>query len=183
MKISEVEVLVVPGWLGSGKDHWQTRWENKLSTARRVEQDDWENPEQDQWVGRLVQEVETATKPVVLLAHSLGCVTVAHAAPRIKHWVKGAYMVACPDIDDSSRIPANLRSFAPLPTSPLPFTAKLTASRNDPYCSFERAEQLAKLWNIGLQDAGETGHINEESGQGPWPEGLISFAHFMKALR
>ncbi|MDD7911870.1 MULTISPECIES: RBBP9/YdeN family alpha/beta hydrolase [Pseudovibrio] len=182
MKISEAEVLIVPGWQNSGPDHWQSRWQAKLSTARRVEQQDWELPQVEAWVDQLVADVEKATKPVVLVAHSLGVATVVHAAPKIAPWVKGAYLVACPDVDDSSRVPECLRNFGPLPTAALPFHAHLTASRNDPYCTWERSEQLAKLWGIILQDAGETGHLNEESGQGPWPEGLISFAHFMKAL-
>ncbi|OKL44031.1 RBBP9/YdeN family alpha/beta hydrolase [Pseudovibrio exalbescens] len=182
MKISEVETLFVAGWKGSGPNHWQSRWQAKLSTARRVEQKDWENPKLDDWVEQLVRDVERASKPVVLVAHSLGVATVVHAAPRMQHWVKGAYLVACPDVDDSSRVPESLRDFGPLPTSPLPFKAQLTASRSDPYCSWDRAQQLAGHWGILLQDAGESGHLNEESGQGPWPEGLISFAHFMKAL-
>ncbi len=31
-------------------------------------------------------------------------------------------------------------------------------------------------------DAGEAGHINAESGHGPWPEGSMTFAHFMTRL-
>ncbi|MTI16553.1 serine hydrolase family protein [Rhodobacteraceae bacterium RKSG542] len=187
MKISEVDILIVPGWKGSGPDHWQSRWETKLSTARRLEQDDWMEPHLEAWADKLVSEVEKATKPVVLVAHSLGVATVVHAAPRLQHWVKGAFLVACPDVDDSRFIddngaPESMKSFHPLPSSPLPFHARLVASRDDKYCTFERSEQLAKLWNATLQDAGEAGHINEESGKGPWPEGLLSFAHFMKAL-
>jgi hypothetical protein len=30
-----------------------------------------------------------------------------------------------------------------------------------------------------LIDAGESGHINAESGHGPWPEGIMVFAHFL----
>jgi predicted alpha/beta hydrolase family esterase len=42
MRTSDADLLIVPGLGGSGPDHWQTRWEQKLSTARRVEQSDWE---------------------------------------------------------------------------------------------------------------------------------------------
>lgn len=182
MKISEAEILIVPGLHGSGPDHWQSRWENKLSTAKRVQQENWDQPELQDWVDALVKAVEEATKPVVIVAHSLGVATVAHAAPRIQNWVKGVFLVAPADVDDSSRVPDVAHQFGPFPTSDLPFHAKVIASRNDPYCSFERAEQLAKHWNARLQDAGESGHVNEESGQGPWPEGLLSFAHFMKEL-
>ncbi|SFU12608.1 hypothetical protein SAMN05444141_109129 [Pseudovibrio denitrificans] len=182
MKISEADILIVPGLHGSDANHWQSRWQAKFSTGRRIEQKDWSKPDLEEWVNNVVKAVEEATRPVVLVAHSAGVATVVHAAPRIKNWVKGAYLVAPADVDDSSCVPTELHGFAPFPTSPLPFHAKVVASRNDPYCTYERAEQLAKLWNARLQDAGESGHINSESGQGPWPEGIISFAHFMKEL-
>ena len=40
MRTSECDILIVPGHENSGPDHWQTRWERQLSTARRVEQDE-----------------------------------------------------------------------------------------------------------------------------------------------
>ena len=54
---------------------------------------------------------------------------------------------------------------------PLPFPAVLVGSRNDPYCSFDRAESLAQAWGARFIDAGERGHINAESGLADWPEG------------
>ena len=33
-----------------------------------------------------------------------------------------------------------------------------------------------------LSDAGESGHINIASGQGPWPEGLLQFGKFLRKL-
>ncbi|WP_068313364.1 RBBP9/YdeN family alpha/beta hydrolase [Polycladidibacter hongkongensis] len=182
MKIAEADILVAPGLNGSEPEHWQSRWQAKLSTAKRVEQADWDNPEKELWVDTLVQAVEAASRPVVLIAHSLGVATVVHAAPRIRPWVKGAFLVACPDCDDSSRVPASVHAFGPLPSEPLGFHARVVASRTDPYCSYERAQQLAEHWDVTFQDAGESGHINVASGQGPWPEGLLSFAHFMKTL-
>jgi predicted alpha/beta hydrolase family esterase len=38
MKASEAEILMVPGYTNSGPEHWQSRWQNKLGSARRVEQ-------------------------------------------------------------------------------------------------------------------------------------------------
>ena len=72
MKSSECEILIVPGYNGSGPDHWQSRWQGRLSSARRVEQDAWSKPVREDWVDRLVGEVERARKPVVLIGHSLG---------------------------------------------------------------------------------------------------------------
>ena len=36
-------VLLLPGWQGSGPDHWQSRWE-QLHGHLRVEQHDWQRP-------------------------------------------------------------------------------------------------------------------------------------------
>jgi predicted alpha/beta hydrolase family esterase len=50
-------------------------------------------------------------------------------------------------------------------------TPLLVASRTDPHCTYERAEDYAYAWGSALVDAGEAGHINVASGHGPWPEG------------
>ena len=42
MRSTDAALLIVPGWQGSGPDHWQSRWERSLSTARRVQQADWD---------------------------------------------------------------------------------------------------------------------------------------------
>jgi uncharacterized protein len=54
MRTSDADLLIIPGLGGSGPDHWQTRWQQKLSTARRVEQSDWERPQRDAWVATIV---------------------------------------------------------------------------------------------------------------------------------
>ena len=45
MRSSDCDNLIIPGLGGSGPVHWQTRWQEKLSTARRVEQADWDRPD------------------------------------------------------------------------------------------------------------------------------------------
>ena len=183
MRTSDCSILVVPGLNGSGPDHWQTRWERQLSTARRVEQASWDAPEREDWVPRIVAAVASAPRPVVLVAHSLGVIALVHAAPRLDAArVRGAFLVGPPDVEDPSRAPPETLRFAPIPRDPLPFPAILVASRTDPYCSFERAEDLAYAWGAAIVDAGDSGHINAESGHGPWPEGLMRFAGFLKRL-
>jgi len=58
----------------------------------------------------------------------------------------------------------------------------LIASRNDPYCSFEVAEDLGGAWGSLVIDAGDAGHINADAGYGPWPEGSLTFANFLTRL-
>jgi uncharacterized protein len=58
----------------------------------------------------------------------------------------------------------------------------LVASRDDKYSSFEESEALAKALGAKLVDAGFSGHINCESGHGPWPDGLLQFPAFLRML-
>jgi predicted alpha/beta hydrolase family esterase len=183
VKTSDADILIVPGLSGSGPDHWQTRWEQKLSTARRVEQRDWDRPVLAEWTAVLAAQVEASTRPVILVAHSLGVATVVHAAAGLKAGaVQGALLVGLPDVERDDRLPEIDPDFAPLPRDPLPFPSLLIASRNDPFCSYERAEDFSYAWGAALVDAGEAGHLNPASGFGPWPEGLMRFAGFLRRL-
>ena len=47
----------------------------------------------------------------------------------------------------------------------------LVASSNDPYATLEHSADLAAAWGSKFVEAGAAGHINAESGHGPWPGG------------
>jgi predicted alpha/beta hydrolase family esterase len=168
--MAERRVLTLPGLMGSGPLHWQTRWEAEHGFMR-VEQEDWEHPTRSRWVKRLEQVLDDQPEPVVLAAHSLGCALVVQAAKRIWPKVAGALLVAPADVDDATRTPEEVRSFSPLPCKQLGFPATLVASRDDPYMAFERAAHFADCWEARFVDAGAVGHINAESGLGDWPAG------------
>src|SRR3990170_4876310 len=107
MRSSDADILMVPGWSGSGDDHWQSRWERNLKTARRIEQDDWINPQRDAWVGRILAAAAGSSRPVVLVAHSLGVAAVAHAGRKTPNGlVAGAFLVAPADVENASDWPA-----------------------------------------------------------------------------
>jgi predicted alpha/beta hydrolase family esterase len=183
MKTSDCDILIVPGYESSGVDHWQSRWERQLSTARRIEQESWDAPVKDAWVERIARDVNRAKRPVVLVGHSLGVVAIAHAAPLLsRDKVQGAFLVGLPDVERPGFVPAIDRAFAPLPHDPLPFPSVLVASRTDPHCDFDKAEDIAYAWGSAIVDAGDAGHLNTDSGHGPWPEGLMRFAGFLKRL-
>jgi uncharacterized protein len=166
-----LQTLLLPGWLNSGPGHWQSRWE-AAHGYRRVQQHDWERPLRGDWMMQLEEAVLAAPGPVRLAAHSLGCQLVAAWAAHSHntHKVQGALLVAPGDPDqDNLRIP--LHSWSPIVRQPLPFKSLLLGSRNDPYCSFERAQEFAHAWGAGLIDYGAAGHINADSGLGDWPHG------------
>lgn len=191
MRTSEVDILIVPGWSDSGPDHWQSRWERSLPTARRVAQEDWYQPDRERWAGRVAAEIARSERPPVLVAHSLGCAAVVHAAAKLPPGLAaGALLVAPADVEAAAQWPETegmkldtvAAGFSPLPVATLPFPTLVIASSNDPYCSLERARALAAAWGATFTDAGEAGHINTRSGHGPWPEGLLRFGSFLKGL-
>ena len=164
-------VLILPGWQNSGPAHWQSRWE-ALHGYQRVDQHDWMTPRRGDWIARLEDVILSLDGPVVLVAHSLGCILTAAWAQvsRSTHRVQGALLVAPGDPERDELRPV-LPSWAPIVRQHLPFASTLVASRNDPYCGFDKAQSLANSWGSRLIDLGEAGHINADSGLGDWPEG------------
>lgn len=165
-----VNVLILPGWQNSGAGHWQSRWESSHG-YQRVEQHDWQQPLRGDWVARLEDVILGCDEPVVLVAHSLGCIlTAAWAAhSRNTQRVKGALLVAPPDVD-REEVRQSLSSWAPVPLNLLPFASIMLASSRDPYCRPERARAFAAAWGSELVDVGPHGHLNADSGLGDWPE-------------
>jgi len=182
MKVKDAEILIIPGYTNSGPDHWQTRWQSKLSTARRVEQVEWSKPVREDWTAKVAEAVNAAERPVVLVAHSLGVPATIQAIPQFRKTVAGAFLVAPPDVANPAIRPKHLMTFGPYPRDPLPFPSIVIASRDDPYSAFDVAEDTAAAWGSLFIDAGERGHINAESGHGPWPEGSLTFAKFLSQL-
>ena len=184
MRTSEIDILIVPGWNNSGPDHWQSRWQRNLKTARRVEQADWHTPKLDDWVERIVASAELAVRPVVIVAHNCGVTAVAHAAPRLRGIVAGAFLVAPADLDpDVHDIwPARSGGFAALPMQPLPWPTKLIGSSTDPYCRVARAQEIGRAWGSDVSIMAKAGCLDASSGHGPWPEGLLTFGLLLRRL-
>jgi predicted alpha/beta hydrolase family esterase len=182
MRASEADILIIPGLGGSSEDHWQSRWTANLSTARSVSQSDWDRPQLEAWASRITTEALMSASPVVLVAHSLGVLAAVHAAPALKGKVIGGFLVSPPSEKIIREMAQIDPAFLPVPTEPLPFPSVVVASRDDPYVDFAEAEDMAASWGSVISDAGNSGHINIESGHGPWPEGLMRFAGFLKNL-
>lgn len=164
------KTLIIPGYKGSDEGHWQRHWLATDPSAVLVQQDDWFDPCLESWLTRLFEYVHRYPGST-LVAHSLGVPLVAHAASRIPHIaISRALLVAPADVDLRVRNHACFSTFVPMPAAPLPFPATVVASRNDPYVNFGRAAQYARAWGAELVDLGYAGHINIDSGHGPWPQ-------------
>jgi uncharacterized protein len=181
MRSSDLDLIFVAGLGGSGADHWQTRWRAKLPTAVSVEQANWDRPMLAPWTDNVVAACSNATRPILLIAHSLGVATVARAAPRLAAMnIKGAFLVAPPS--DAFLAASAFGEFGPNPRAPLPFPALVVAGSDDLHGLIESSRALARDWGAEFIDAGAVGHINVESGHGPWPEGLMSLAQLLKRI-
>jgi predicted alpha/beta hydrolase family esterase len=164
-------VLILPGWQGSGPDHWQMRWA-RLHAYSVVEQNDWLNPLRGDWMARLDEAVIDAPGRVVFVAHSLGCILVAAwaAVSLHTHRVQGALLVA-PGDTEVPHMRDRLPGWSPVVRQRLPFQSVLVGSLDDPYCSSERAQGMAQDWGAQWLSLGQAGHINAESSLGDWPQG------------
>ena len=164
--------FIIPGLGNSGPEHWQTYFEKTLPNAQRIQQKEWDAPDCQDWL----ESIEAAIQgfdltQVVLIAHSLGCTTVAHWAKRYGHIIKGALLVAPSDIEQPVyTFPST--GFSPIPLDPLGFNSIVVTSSNDEWVSLERARHFADHWGSEFINIGAAGHINAQSGYGEWTEGL-----------
>jgi predicted alpha/beta hydrolase family esterase len=179
--------LFVPGWQDSGPDHWQTDWHAAairqfgVNHAQRVQQRDWDHPIRTEWVETLAQHIERMPTPVVLIAHSLGCITVAHLPATVRARIAGAWLVAPADVE-RPQAPDVLRDFSPIPLEKLSFPTQVVASDNDPYAALGRAQSFAKAWGSEFKVLPNAGHINPDAGYGAWSEGWASFTAWAQGI-
>ena len=179
-------VLIVPGLRDAVDDHWQTLLEKRLQREARpvasvvpMGRDDLGCSARVAAIERTAQSIEG---PIVVVAHSGGCIMVAHWARRTKRAVRGALLATPPDFEKPmpEGYPAMdaLRAggWLPVPRQSLPFPSIVGASRNDPLGRFSRVTALASDWGSEVVDLGHVGHLNPASGYGQWAkaEALIA---------
>lgn len=175
MRSESIHYLVVPGWHGSPDNHWQSHWQRSLPNSARAEQADWSSPRREQWVAELERRIAQSTSPVILIAHSLGCITVAHWAAQapvdMLRRIRGALLVAPADVQRDG-CPEALRDFAPIARQRLPFPSLLIGSDNDAAATAGRAIELGLDWGSDTVILSGAGHINVQSGHTRWEQGF-----------
>lgn len=173
---SSIMVIIIHGYDGSGPGHWQ-RWLEDELRRRGVpvalpDLPDPTAPDKDRWVAALADVISNAPAPVVLVCHSLGCwaadhFLTAHGAAN----VRAALLVAPPS---PYLLFEPVESFLPPPCraevwAPLAARTLLVASDNDDFTTPEEIADIAERLGTGLQIIHDGGHINLDSGYGPWP--------------
>jgi predicted alpha/beta hydrolase family esterase len=146
-----------------------------------VQQRDWDRPVCREWLPALEAAVAKVQTPVVLVAHSMGCLLVAHWAHRSSAPVRAAFLVAVPD-PDGPLFPAAAQGFQPVPSGTLRFPSLVVASSDDPFGSVAYARRCARDWGSDFVEIPSAGHINADSGLGDWPAGLYLFEGLLKSV-
>lgn len=172
-------VLIVPGLRDAVPTHWQTLLEKRLRDEGRPVLSVPPLGREDLDCGRKVRAIEAVAQsvdgPMIIVAHSGGCIMVAHWAQQTKRAVHGALLAVPPDFErpmpEGYPTLAQLQAagWLPVPRERLPFRSIVAASRNDPLAGVERVAELAQAWGSELVDLGEVGHLNPASGYGEWP--------------
>jgi len=157
-------LLIIPGLRDSGATHWQSWLQQQYRDARRVVQRDFSSPDLQRWADRIQTTLEQAGPgPWIAVAHSFGCLAlVRHLAERSDSPIQQALLVAPAEPDKFGL--AEL-----LPHQRLPIPTTVIASQNDPWMSAASALRWAGRWGSSFSNLGAVGHINSESGFGPFP--------------
>jgi uncharacterized protein len=180
--MTQPTVLIVPGLRDPVAQHWQTLLAARQPRVRSVSPMGREDLDCTARVAAIEREAQAVEGPLVIVAHSAGCIMVAHWAMQTKRAVRGALLATPPDLESSApdgypTIDA-LRAggWLPVPRTRLPFRSIVAASRNDLLGRFDRVAELALDWGGALADLGEVGHLNPASGHGDWPQAEVFVA-------
>ena len=175
-------VLIVPGLRDAVAQHWQTLLEARLRAAGKPVASVPPMGREDLDCAARVAAIERVARsvagPMVIVAHSGGCVMLVHWARQSQHTVRrvlGALLAAPPDFERPmpegypTLEALSAGGWLPVPRARLPFRSIVAGSRNDPLADHERVAGMAHDWGSRLVDLGEVGHLNPASGYGEWP--------------
>lgn len=176
-----VPTVVIPGWQGSGEDHWQTWLEQQLTdagrTTRRPQFTDLDRPQLDDWLGALRASLaDLPPDGYDVVAHSLGAVLWLHhvADPEVSPRAARVLLVAPPS--PATDI-AEIAGFFPPPMDVDTVRrgadgTVLVGGDDDPYLPEGIAEAYGRPLKIATTIVESGGHLNPDSGYGPWPSVL-----------
>lgn len=186
-------ILIIPGLRDHVEEHWQTLLAKELNaqgktcvTVPPLEQDKLSCQARLDAIDRALESIDG---PVLIVAHSAGCMMVAHWALRRSRPILAAMLAAPADVE--TQMPAGYpnkevlaaNGWTPIPRQRLPFPTLLAASSNDPLTQFERAQGFALDWGSELVELGPQGHLNPASGHGPWPQAQELIARLLEQVQ
>lgn len=155
------KIVIVPGLHNSGPEHWQSWLETRVSSTR-IGVPDWTTPDLNGWMQAILATVDQVGDNTILIAHSFGCLAAIRALHRAGHKARGAILVAPADPIKFHLDPATI-------SAPLAIRTIVVGSENDPWMRCQAAQEMADALGANFLNLGRAGHINVESGYGPWP--------------
>ncbi len=157
-------LVIVPGLHGSGAEHWQSWLHAEVAGSVRVEQDDWSAPDLDRWSARVADTIAAqGPGPHVVVAHSFGCLATVRAMLRRPALGVDRVLLVAP------AEPNRFGVAAQLPQARLGASSCVVASDNDPWMAATQAHAWALRWGSDWINLGNAGHVNVDSGYGPFP--------------
>ncbi len=157
-------LVIVPGLHGSGAEHWQSWLQGQVDGAVRVEQDDWSAPDLERWSERVAETLTNlGDGPHVVVAHSFGCLATVRAATTHPSLGIAQVLLVAP------AEPSRFDIARALPQARLAVRSCVVASDNDPWMTATQAHAWALGWGSDWINLGNAGHINVDSGYGPFP--------------
>ncbi|EDZ63790.1 protein containing DUF1234 [Sulfurimonas gotlandica GD1] len=165
-------VLLLHGWGGSDYPHWQSWLAGELvkdyGCVSFLKLSNFEFPNKNIWKEELLKELSDF-KPDIVICHSLANTLWFHICNEEKiSDIAKLFLVAPPSLNLQIN---ELENFFPV-SIPKNLHAKevlLICSTNDPYMTIEEARLLQKELDVEMKILEDAGHINTDSGFGPWP--------------
>ncbi len=167
----KTKVLILHGWHGSEAPHWQDWLYHQLREAGYEvafpQFSDNMHPSKEVWL-REAQAAYKEIQPTVVIAHSMGNTLWFHLCNEgLVGSVERLLLVAPPrdlsDYDDVAEFfPVEVKGFCA-------DEVLMVSSTDDPYMSKAEAAEFARAHSIKQKVVQNGGHINSESGFGPWP--------------
>lgn len=159
------KIVIVPGLNNSGPRHWQSWLETRVDFSTRIVLADWATPDLKGWTQAVLDAVDQVGPGSILVAHSFGCLATIRALQRNGRKARGVLLVAPADPAKFHLDPATFSLSTPI-------RSVLVGSENDPWMGCWAARELAEALGADFLNLGRAGHINAESGHGPWPGAL-----------
>ncbi|MDN5248895.1 MAG: alpha/beta hydrolase [Alphaproteobacteria bacterium] len=196
MKINEANILIISARnftpQQTNERHWQERWSEHIKTARLLACPNIHaEPAKlfQLWVDQIATVISTSSAPIVLICHSCAVAATCQAIQKLSQdnieKIKGGFFVspAIFSFTEQNKISfINNLELSMYPAKKLSFPSFVLASNNDNKLDQKAVRDLSQALGGFFLDAGANGHIDETTGHGPWPEGLMVFSQFMQKL-
>lgn len=169
--------LILPGWGGSGPEHWQTWLAQRLTAAGETvfypALPDVDNPVLDIWLEALQTVLASMPGAPVVVCHSLAVLLWLHYAQTREPVMADRLLLVAPP-GPAANTP-QVATFFPPPIDPAALQRSawdilLVCTDADPFCPERAVDYYGRP--LGIRSyvlPPEAGHINVAAGYGPWP--------------